>query len=118
MILVALNFLHCCLVTQREKYMVLYRESLRLLLLLSCLSRLNIESKLLPFIYFLSNNLSIAGAISNYTWCEENRLLCILSAMCFSISICATLDLPKKRPLVRVAQYSSFLGHSFLLATR
>jgi len=28
MILVALNFLHCCLVTQREKYMVLYRESL------------------------------------------------------------------------------------------
>jgi hypothetical protein len=118
MILVALNFLHCCLVTQREKYMVLYRESLRLLLLLSFLSRVNIESRLLSLAYFLSNTLSIAGAISNYTWCEENRLLCILSAMCFSISICATFDIPKKTPLVRIAQYSSFMGHSFLLATR
>ena len=96
MFFVALNFLHCCLVTQKEKYMVLYRESLRLLLLVSFLLQVNIEGKLLPFLYLFSNTLSIVGAISNYTWCEQNRLLCILSAICFSISIWATLDIPHK----------------------
>ena len=120
MFFVALNFLHCCLVTQKEKYMVLYRESLRLLLLFSFLLQVNIEGKLLPFLYSFSNTLSIVGAISNYTWCEQNRLLCILSAICFSITICATLDIPHKNIVLRkkVVQYSSFLGNSFLLSTR